>query len=119
MTDEMLALARESTQGRRGQRRVLKETTENIPLPDNSVDVILSNFVINLSSDKDAVLRSQAGGHADKVVLRPDLLRMTNRSSGSSEVFMSDVAAAAGVDFHACPTWCHERNPRRRRPSGG
>ena len=58
MTDEMLALAREN-QRKAGATNVefLKGTIENIPLPDNSVDVIISNCVINLSSDKDAVLR--------------------------------------------------------------
>jgi arsenite methyltransferase len=58
MTDEMLALAREN-QRQAGATNVefLKGTIEAIPLPDNSVDVIISNCVINLSSDKDAVLR--------------------------------------------------------------
>jgi SAM-dependent methyltransferase len=58
MTDEMLALAREN-QRKAGATNVefLKGTIESIPLPDNSVDVVISNCVINLSSDKDAVLR--------------------------------------------------------------
>jgi ubiquinone/menaquinone biosynthesis C-methylase UbiE len=58
MTDEMLALAREN-QKKAGATNVefLKGTIEAIPLPDASVDVIISNCVINLSSDKDAVLR--------------------------------------------------------------
>ncbi len=58
MTDEMLALAREN-QRKAGATNVefLKGTIERIPLPDNSVDVVISNCVINLSSDKDAVLR--------------------------------------------------------------
>jgi 2-polyprenyl-3-methyl-5-hydroxy-6-metoxy-1,4-benzoquinol methylase len=58
MTDEMLALARDNQQ-KAGVRNVefLKGEIENIPLPDNSVDVIISNCVINLSSDKDRVLR--------------------------------------------------------------
>jgi arsenite methyltransferase len=58
MTDEMLALARDN-QRRAGATNVefLKGTIEAIPLPDNSVDVVISNCVINLSSDKDAVLR--------------------------------------------------------------
>jgi arsenite methyltransferase len=58
MTDEMLALAREN-QKKAGAANVefLKGTIESIPLPENSVDVIISNCVINLSSDKDAVLR--------------------------------------------------------------
>ena len=58
MTDEMLALAREN-QRQAGATNVefLKGTIEAIPLPDNSVDVIISNCVINLSIDKDTVLR--------------------------------------------------------------
>ncbi len=57
MTDEMLALAREN-QKRAGIDNVefLKGAIEDIPLPDNSVDVIISNCVINLSGDKDRVL---------------------------------------------------------------
>src|SRR5277367_6393595 len=58
MTDEMLALAREN-QRKAGIENVefLKGEIENIPLPDNSVDVVISNCVINLSADKDRVLR--------------------------------------------------------------
>ncbi len=58
MTDEMLALAREN-QRKSGVTNVefLKGEIENIPLPDNSIDVIISNCVINLSGDKDRVLR--------------------------------------------------------------
>ncbi len=54
MTDEMLALAREN-QRRAGLENVefLKGEIESIPLPDNSVDVIISNCVINLSTDKE------------------------------------------------------------------
>src|SRR6202140_2221206 len=57
MTDEMLALAREN-QRKSGVPNVecLKGEIEQIPLPDNSVDVIISNCVINLSADKDRVL---------------------------------------------------------------
>src|ERR1700692_2524416 len=56
MTDEMLALAREN-QRKAGVDNVefLKGEIEAIPLPDNSVDVIISNCVINLSADKDRV----------------------------------------------------------------
>src|SRR6476661_1436951 len=58
MTDEMLALARENQQ-KAGVHNVefLKGEIENIPLPDHSVDVIISNCVINLSADKDRVLQ--------------------------------------------------------------
>ena len=57
MTDEMLALANENKR-KAGVENVefLKGEIENIPLPDNSVDVIISNCVINLSADKDRVL---------------------------------------------------------------
>jgi len=58
MTDEMLELAREN-QRQAGATNVefLKGQIEAIPLPDNSVDLIISNCVINLSADKDRVLR--------------------------------------------------------------
>jgi SAM-dependent methyltransferase len=58
MTDDMLALAREN-QRRAGATNVefLKGAIEAIPLPDQSVDIIISNCVINLSGDKDAVFR--------------------------------------------------------------
>jgi arsenite methyltransferase len=66
MTDDMLALAREN-QRQAGATNVefLKGEIENIPLPDNSVDVVISNCVINLSADKSRVL-----GEAFRV-LRP------------------------------------------------
>jgi arsenite methyltransferase len=58
MTDEMLALANENKR-RAGIENVefLKGEIENVPLSDNSVDVVISNCVINLSADKDRVLR--------------------------------------------------------------
>jgi SAM-dependent methyltransferase len=58
MTDEMLALARDN-QHKAGihNAEFLKGEIEHIPLPDNTADVIISNCVINLSGDKDAVLR--------------------------------------------------------------
>ena len=58
MTDEMLALANENKRKAGAQNvEFLKGDIENIPLPDASVDVIISNCVINLSSDKDRVIR--------------------------------------------------------------
>src|ERR1700735_1802798 len=58
MTDEMLALAN-ANKKKAGVQNVefLKGEIEHIPLPDNSVDVVISNCVINLSGDKDGVLR--------------------------------------------------------------
>jgi arsenite methyltransferase len=66
MTDEMLALAR-NNQREAGLENVefLKGTIEEVPLPDDSVDVVISNCVINLSADKQAVFREAAR------VLRP------------------------------------------------
>jgi arsenite methyltransferase len=99
MTDEMLALAREN-QRKAGATNVefLKGTIESIPLPDNSVDVIISNCVINLSSDKDAVLREafrvlKPGGRfaVSDVVVRGDVPAAVRRSM---ELWVGCIAGA-------------------------
>ena len=99
MTDEMLALAREN-QRTAGATNVefLKGTIEHIPLPDNSVDVIISNCVINLSSDKDAVLREafrvlKPGGRfaVSDVVVRGDVPPDIRRSM---ELWVGCIAGA-------------------------
>jgi ubiquinone/menaquinone biosynthesis C-methylase UbiE len=64
MIDDMLALARENQKKARAQNvEFLKGEIEHIPLPDNSVDVIISNCVINLSADKNQVLREADRRH--------------------------------------------------------
>jgi SAM-dependent methyltransferase len=99
MTDEMLALAREN-QRKAGVQNVefLKGEIENIPLPDNSVDVIVSNCVINLSGDKDKVLREafrvlKPGGRfaVSDVVVRGEVPAEIQRSV---ELWIGCVAGA-------------------------
>jgi arsenite methyltransferase len=106
MTDEMLALAREN-QRKAGVTNVefLKGTIEAIPLPDQSVDVIISNCVINLSVDKDAVLREafrvlKPGGRfaVSDVVIRGDVPTEVRRSL---ELWVGCVAGALRDDEYA------------------
>jgi arsenite methyltransferase len=103
MTDDMLALAREN-QRKAGATNVefLKGTIEAIPLPDRSVDVIISNCVINLSVDKDAVLREafrvlKPGGRfaVSDVVIRGDIPPEIRRSM---ELWVGCVAGALHED---------------------
>src|SRR5437763_10385696 len=99
MTDEMLELAR-ANQKKAGVENVefLKGAIENIPLPDNTVDVIISNCVINLSADKDRVLREafrvlKPGGRVavSDVVVRGDVPAEIRRSM---ELWVGCIAGA-------------------------
>jgi arsenite methyltransferase len=100
MTDEMLALARDNQQ-KAGVANVefLKGEIERIPLPDNSVDVIISNCVINLSADKDQVLAEafrvlKPGGRfavSDVVVRGDDVPDAVRRSM---ELWVGCIAGA-------------------------
>jgi SAM-dependent methyltransferase len=99
MTDEMLALAREN-QRKAGVDNVefLKGEIEQIPLPDNTVDVIISNCVINLSADKDRVLAEafrvlKPGGRfaVSDVVVRGEVPSAIRRSV---ELWIGCVAGA-------------------------
>lgn len=122
MTDEMLALA-EKNKAASGAENVkfLKGHIENIPLPDSSVDVIISNCVINLSADKDQVLREafrvlKPGGRfavSDVVVegaipesLRKDLEAYVGCVAGAleREEYLAKLAAAGFVESSITPT---------------
>ena len=122
MTDEMLALAREN-QRKAGVENVefLKGEIENIPMPDNSVDVIISNCVINLSGDKDRVLKEafrvlKPGGHlavSDVVtkgevpeVIRRDMLLWVGCIAGALQdaEYVAKLARAGFEDISIEPT---------------
>src|ERR1700728_3911002 len=125
MTDEMLALAREN-QRKAGVENAefLKGEIENIPLPDNSVDVVIINCVINLSGDKDRVLREafrvlKPGGRfavSDVVVhgavpegVRQNMLLWVGCIAGAlqEEDYRAKLGAAGfvDVDFEATRTY--------------
>jgi arsenite methyltransferase len=122
MTDEMLALAHENKK-KAGIENVefLKGEIEHIPLPDNSVDVVISNCVINLSSDKDAVLREafrvlKPGGRfaVSDVVTRGEMLPEIRKSvllwvgciAGALEEndYLNKLAGAGFVQAEVEPT---------------
>jgi ubiquinone/menaquinone biosynthesis C-methylase UbiE len=101
MTDEMLAIA-EANKRESGLENVefLKGEIENIPLPDNSVDVIISNCVINLSGDKDRVIKEafrvlKPGGRfaVSDVVVRGEVPPTIRKSM---ELWVGCVAGALG-----------------------
>jgi len=103
MTDEMLALAEENKR-QSGLQNVefLRGEIEHIPLPDNSVDVIISNCVINLSGDKDRVLREafrvlKPGGRfaVSDVVVRGAVPAAVRQNM---ELWIGCVAGALGDD---------------------
>jgi SAM-dependent methyltransferase len=122
MTDEMLALAREN-QHKAGVENAefLKGEIEHIPLPDNSVDVIISNCVINLSGDKDRVFAEafrvlRPGGRfaVSDVVVRDEVPALIRRSvelwigcvAGALEeqAYRTKLAQAGFVDIDVEPT---------------
>ena len=119
MTDEMLALAERNRQEAGAENvRFLKGTIEQIPLPDDSVDVLISNCVINLSADKDAVLREAFR------VLKPG-----GRFAVSDVVVLKDLPASVRTSMESwagCVAGAlHERDYREqagrrrvRRPGG-
>jgi SAM-dependent methyltransferase len=103
MTDEMLALAEENRQ-KAGVTNVtfLKGEIENIPLPDASVDVIISNCVINLSADKARVLREafrvlKPGGRfaVSDVVVRGEVTDVVRQNMA---LWTGCIAGALGMD---------------------
>ncbi len=136
MTDEMLALANDNRR-KAGIANVefLKGEIENIPLPDNSVDVIISNCVINLSADKDKVLREayrvlKPGGRfaVSDVVTRGEILPQIRQSvlawvgciAGALEEndYRSKLAAAGFTQIEVEPTRIYRAEDAREFLSG-
>lgn len=136
MTDEMLALANQNKQ-KAGATNVefLKGEIESIPLPANSVDVIISNCVINLSADKDKVLREafrvlKPGGRfaVSDVVTRGEILPEIRQSvlawvgciAGALDenVYRSKLAAAGFARIEIEPTRIYRAEDAREFLSG-
>src|SRR6185436_13311882 len=126
MTDEMLALAREN-QRKAGVTNVefLKGEIEAIPLPDDSVDVIISNCVINLAADKSKVLAEafrvlKPGGRfaVSDVVIRGEVPAVVRQSlelwvgcvagALTDEEFLTKLRAAGFQDPSIEPTRIYE-----------
>jgi SAM-dependent methyltransferase len=121
MTDAMLALARENQKAGATNVEFLKGEIEAIPLPDASVDVVISNCVINLSADKDRVLREafrvlKPGGRfaVSDVVVRsavPDAVRRNVElwigcvAGALQEAEYREKLAAAGFEDIAIEPW--------------
>ena len=136
MTDEMLALANDNKQ-KAGATNVefLKGQIEAIPLPDNSVDVIISNCVINLAADKDRVLAEafrvlKPGGRlaVSDVVTRGEMLPAIRQSvllwvgciAGALEEneYRAKLQAAGFTDIHLEPTRIYHAEDAREFLSG-
>ena len=136
MTDEMLALANENKR-KAGVDNVefLKGEIEHIPLPDNSVDIVISNCVINLSADKDSVLREafrvlKPGGRfvVSDVVTRGEILPEIRQSvllwvgcvAGAMEEseYRSKLAAAGFEEIELEPTRIYRLEDAREFLSG-
>ena len=112
MTDEMLALAREN-QEKAGVENVefLKGELESIPLPDASVDVIISNCVVNLSTDKDRALAEafrvlKPGGRfaISDVLFQGDMSRVpTHAARRPRRLVGLHLRCARGAGLHRAP----------------
>src|ERR1700730_14918637 len=136
MTDEMLALANENKKKAGiANAEFLNAEIEHIPLPDNSVDVVISNCVINLSADKDAVLREafrvlKSGGRfaVSDVVTRGEMLPEIRKSvllwvgciAGALEEteYRNKLAAAGFGDVDVEPTRVYKVEDAREFLSG-
>jgi len=136
MTDEMLALANQNKRKAEVENvEFLKGEIESIPLPDNSVDVVISNCVINLSADKDKVLREafrvlKPGGRVavSDVVTRGEILPEIRQSvlawvgcmAGALDEneYRSKLAAAGFEQIEIEPTRVYRAEDARETLSG-